>query len=235
MTVKLGKQLRGSTKTDQRSNAVRITNDCVARVAVADPVKRSHTSPICGSSEKLIAIADCGLTKCARIKVMSVSPRTVTDIDMLALGARIIMRIQASLLLEAAIRVDVATTLSGPCGPLATTWSTVATAAGFREPDAGRTLRGIGTGSVDLAGRAVAVRPAEVDFWPAIAVAAPSSSSSFDLTPNNAANRLGLLLIEASSPLPRFSMSARASSYPLSGLPSAGTFTVVPSGDTRGS
>src|SRR5712664_2310068 len=55
--------------------------------------------------------------------------------------------------------------------------------------------RGIGTGSVDLAGRAAAIRPAEVDFWPAIGAAAPSSSSSFDLPPNNAANRLGLLLV----------------------------------------
>jgi hypothetical protein len=116
----------------------------VASVAVADPVKRSQTSPICGSSEKLIAIADCGLTKCARIRVMSVSPSTVADIDMLALGARIIMRIQTSLPLEAAIRVDVATTLPGPCGPLATTWSTVVTAVGFRAADTGRTLRGIG-------------------------------------------------------------------------------------------
>ena len=87
------KRLRVFDETDHRSSAVRITNECVASVAVADPVKRSHTSPICGSSEKLMAIADSGLTKCARIRVMSVSPSTVADIDMLALGARIIMRI----------------------------------------------------------------------------------------------------------------------------------------------
>src|SRR5207247_7701357 len=123
---------------------VRITNDWVASVAVADPVKRSQTSPICGSSEKVITIAACGLTKCMRIRVISVSPSTVADIDMLALGARIIMRIQASLRLDAAMRVDVATTLSGPCGPLATTWSTVPAAAGMRGADGGRTLRGIG-------------------------------------------------------------------------------------------
>src|SRR5258708_4899917 len=95
----------------QRSDAVRITNDCVASLAIADPVKRSQTSPICGSSEKPIAIAACGLTKCTRIKVMSVSPSTVADIDVLALGARIIIRIQTSLLRAAAIRVDVATRL----------------------------------------------------------------------------------------------------------------------------
>ena len=35
----------------------------------------------------------------------------VADIDVVALGARIMTRIQTSLLLEAAIRVDVATTL----------------------------------------------------------------------------------------------------------------------------
>src|SRR6202171_904683 len=94
-----------------RTSAVRITKDCVASLAVADPVKWSQSSPICGSAEKLIAIAACGLTKCARIKVMSVSPSTVADIDVLALGARIMTRIQASVTLEAAIRVEVATTL----------------------------------------------------------------------------------------------------------------------------
>src|SRR5260370_30855955 len=135
------KRLRVFESADDRRSAVRITNECVASVAAADPVKRSHTSPICGSSEKLIAIADSGLTKCARIRVMSVSPSTVADIDMLALGARIIMRIQASLPLEAASRVEVATTLPGPCGPLATTWSTAGTAPGFRGPHAGRTVR----------------------------------------------------------------------------------------------
>src|SRR5437899_8498042 len=42
----------------------------------------------------------------------------------------------------------------------------VEAAAGF--------ARGIGTGSVDLAGRAAAVRPAEVGSWPAIGEAAPA-------------------------------------------------------------
>ena len=40
---------------------------------------------------------------------MSVSPITVADIDVLALGASIMTRIQTSLALEAASRVDVAT------------------------------------------------------------------------------------------------------------------------------
>ena len=53
----------------------------------------------------------CGLTKWARITVMSESPSTVADIEVLALGARIIIRIQTSLPLAAAIRVAVATTL----------------------------------------------------------------------------------------------------------------------------
>src|SRR5258707_1628720 len=70
------KRLRVFDETDHRSSAVRITNECVASVAVADPVKRAHTSPICGSAEKIIAIADSGVTKIARLKVMSVSPQT---------------------------------------------------------------------------------------------------------------------------------------------------------------
>src|SRR5712664_85665 len=98
-------------ENDQRSDAVRITNDWVASVAMADPVKWSLTSPICGSSEKLIVTVACGLTKCARIRVMSVSPSTVVDIDALALGARIMTRIQTSLAEAAEIRADVATTL----------------------------------------------------------------------------------------------------------------------------
>ena len=95
--------------------------------------------------------------------------------------------------------------------------------------------RGIGTGSADLAGGAAAVRPTPAVFPLATEVLEPSSSSSFDLLLNKAANRLGLVVVEASSPLPRFSMSARASSYPFSGLPSEGTCTVRPSGNTRAS
>src|SRR6185369_9122034 len=49
--------------------------------------------------------------------------------------------------------------------------------------------RGIGTGSVDLAGRAVAITPAEVDFALATGAAEPSSSSSFDLPLNRAAKK----------------------------------------------
>src|SRR2546429_4014661 len=111
------------------------------------------------------------------------------------------------------------------CTSADASWNVEAAAAGF--------ARGIGTGWLDLAGRAAAIRPAEVDFWPAIGAAAPSSPSSFDLPLNNAANRLGLLLVEASPSLPRFSMLARASSYPISGLPSEGRCTGRPSGNTR--
>src|SRR3977135_3520189 len=84
-TLKSGKRF-GVLRGAQCSDAVRITNDCVASVAIADPVKRSQSSPTCGSSEKLIAIAASGLTKWVRIKVMSASPSTVVDIDVLALG-----------------------------------------------------------------------------------------------------------------------------------------------------
>src|SRR6202453_352369 len=130
----------------QRSNAVRIANDAIVSGAVADPVKRSLSKPICGSSEKFIATAACGLTKCSRIKVRSASPITVEDIDVVALGARIMARIQISVLvaLDAVIRADVVITLPCPCGPLATTEVTSVTAIELRETDAGRTLRGIG-------------------------------------------------------------------------------------------
>ena len=47
----------------QRSEAVCITKDCVASFAVADPEKWSVAIPACGSSEKAMAIAACGLTK----------------------------------------------------------------------------------------------------------------------------------------------------------------------------
>ena len=87
-------------------------------------------------------------------------------------------------------------------------------------------------GDVDLAG-AAAITPAGAVFSLTAGALALSSSSSFDLPLNNAANRLGLLFDEASLPLPRFSTSARASSYPFSGLPSDGTCTVRPSGNTR--
>ena len=65
----MGPRLRGTTadlrkrERAQRSDAVRITNDCVSSRAVAEPVKRSVTSPSVGSSEKLIATIACGLTK----------------------------------------------------------------------------------------------------------------------------------------------------------------------------
>src|SRR5882757_941700 len=55
--------------------------------------------------------------------------------------------------------------------------------------------RGIGTGSVDLAGAADAIRPTGEVFGLTTGALAPSSSSSFDLPLNKAANRLGLLLV----------------------------------------
>ena len=131
-------------REDQCSDAVRIANDVVTSVAVADPVNRSLTSPICGSSEKLMVTAASGLAKWARIKVRSVSPRTVADIAVLALGARIMARIQISVPLKAAIRVDVATTPAWPCGPLEATVVILVTAIGLRGADAGRRPRGIG-------------------------------------------------------------------------------------------
>src|SRR5271169_1202230 len=100
--------------------------------------------PSCGSSEKPIAMTAWGLTKWALIKVRSASPSVVTDIDVLALGASIMTRIQASLVLEAAIRLEVATKPLWPCAPLATTVVTSVTAIELRDVDAGRALRGIG-------------------------------------------------------------------------------------------
>ena len=143
----------GAVDRLRSSEAVRITNDWVARTAMADPVKLSQTIPISGSSEKVIATTDGGLTKCARIKVMSASPSTVVDIEVLALGARIMARIQTSLLWEVAIRVDVATTLPSPCdppcNPLATT---VVTSVMVIElwADAGRALGGSGALAVTI-------------------------------------------------------------------------------------
>src|SRR5665647_1293930 len=93
--------------------------------------------------------------------------------------------------------------------------------ASWKVAPTGGLARGTGTASADLAA-ADAVRLAGAGFS-ATAALAPLSSSSFDLLLNRDANRLGLLTVEASSPLPRFSMSASASSYPLSGLPSDGT------------
>src|SRR2546430_10197031 len=80
-----------------RSEAVRSTNDIVSSRAVDEPVKRSVTRPSVGSSEKVMAMIACGFTKCCRIAVRSASPNTVTDIDVLPLGASIIPRSQSSL------------------------------------------------------------------------------------------------------------------------------------------
>ena len=82
---------------------------------------------------------------------MSVSPSTVVSIALVALGASITTRIQISLPLAAASRVEVATTLPSPCAPLATTvLISVAAAAALR---AGRTLRGIGADAATILAR----------------------------------------------------------------------------------
>src|SRR5689334_15958087 len=126
-----------------RRAAVRITNDIVSRRAVAEPVKRSVTRPSAGSFEKVIATTDCGLTKCWRIRVRSASPNTVTDIDMLALGASMITRSQSSLSpLEAARRAELA--IMPPWPLLAITVVTSLTAIELRDGADGRALRGIG-------------------------------------------------------------------------------------------
>src|SRR3954447_1515282 len=68
--------------------------------------------------------------------------------------------------------------------------------------------RGTGTGSGDLAEAAATLTGAGL----VERTGPPSSSSSLDLPLNSEASRLGLLIDEASSPLPRRSMSALASS-----------------------
>src|ERR1700756_2055524 len=98
--------------------------------------------PSSGSSEKLIAIVDAGLTKNARSALMSLSPITVTDIALLALGASIMMRIQMSLPLPADRRLAVVTASPLPGTPLvATVLISVAAAAALR---VSRAPRGIG-------------------------------------------------------------------------------------------
>src|SRR3954453_4560647 len=109
--------------------------------------------PSIGSSEKLIATIACGLTKWERIRVMSASPSTVTDIDVLALGASIITRIQTSLPLPAASRAEVATMPVWPCASLAMTLVTSLTAIELREAVAGRALRGIGAEAATMLAR----------------------------------------------------------------------------------
>jgi len=66
----------------------------------------------------------------------------VVDIARLALGASITTRIQTSLPLAAARRVEVEITLPSPCGPLATT--VLISVAGAPALRVGRTVRGIG-------------------------------------------------------------------------------------------
>src|ERR1044072_9963438 len=94
--------------------------------------------PSCGSSAKVIAIAARGLTKYERISVRSGSPMADTDIAVLALGERIIARIQTSLLFAAEVsRAEVATI---PCEPLGTTVVTLLTAIGLLAGEAGRKI-----------------------------------------------------------------------------------------------
>src|SRR5499427_10017324 len=104
--------------------------------------------PSIGSSQKLIVIALAGLTKNARIKVRSLSPITVTDMALLALGASIMMRIQLSLPFPADRRFAVVTGSPLPGHPLvARVLISVAAAAALR---AGRTLRGIGADAATI-------------------------------------------------------------------------------------
>src|ERR1700730_11355788 len=138
MTLKFVKTVARSAQCINA--AVRSTNEVVSSVVMAEPEKRSQLIPSIGSSEKLIAITACGLTKKPRIWVMSTSPSVVTAI-VLALGASIMMRIQVSLLpLAADRRLDVAMPM--PCGLLAATVLISVAAAALR--CAGRMLRGIG-------------------------------------------------------------------------------------------
>src|SRR5262249_36024117 len=85
----------------------------------------------------------CGLMKWCRIRVRSASPNTVTDIDLLALGASIITRIQTSLLPFAARRAEGA--IKSPRPLLAIPAGTALTASEMlRHGVDGRVLRGIG-------------------------------------------------------------------------------------------
>src|SRR5262249_43561955 len=115
-----------------RRAAVRITNDIVSSRAVAEPVKRSVTMPSVGSFENVIATIACGFTKCCRIRVRSASPNTVTDIDVLALGASMTTRSHSSLSpLEAARRAELA--IMPPWPPFAITVVTSLTAIELRD------------------------------------------------------------------------------------------------------
>ena len=87
--------------------------------------------------------------------------------------------------------------------------------ASWRVAATGGFARGVGTGSADLAGAAAAITLAGAGFSFLTGALAPSSSSSVVDLPllNSEANRFGILLtVAASLPLPRRSMSARASS-----------------------
>src|ERR1700744_3481087 len=103
--------------------------------------------PSSGSSEKPIAMLDAGLTKNARIALMSLSPITVTDIAPLALGASIMMRIQMSLLFPADRRVAVVTASPLPTTPLVAIVLISVAAAALRR---GRALRGIGADAATI-------------------------------------------------------------------------------------
>ena len=73
---------------------------------------------------------------------MALTIRCELDIDVLALGARIMTRIHTSLAAEAASRAEAATTTPpGPCGPLVTIVSAV---PGVRAAEGVRMLRGAG-------------------------------------------------------------------------------------------
>lgn len=89
---------------------VRILNDWTGRGVSVAPLKWSVARPICGSFEKPIAIVLFGFTNSWLSSVIFGSPRTVTDIDELALGASIMIFNQVSPLLVVVVRVDAETT-----------------------------------------------------------------------------------------------------------------------------
>src|SRR5579871_744919 len=107
-----------------------------------------------GSSEKLMGIVACGLTKKARSIVMSVSPITVTDIELLALGASMTIHSQMSLPFAADSRVAFEISSVGPAVVLVAMVLIVVAAFGLRAI-AGRTLRGMGAEAVTTLDRSV--------------------------------------------------------------------------------
>src|SRR5215469_18401637 len=94
-----------------------------------------------------MGIVACGFTKKARSSVISVSPITVTDIELLALGVSMTIRSQMSLPFAADSRVALATSSVWPGVALAATVLIAVAAFGSRAIT-GRALRGTGAEAV---------------------------------------------------------------------------------------